>query len=160
MKLNQVRDNKGARKKTMVVGRGIGCTKGKTCGRGVKGQKARTGVRLKAFEGGQSPLIRRMPKRGFKNTNAARFAELNLDRLQQAIDDGRVNIKDMITFEVLREAGVVSYQREGVRLLGGGELKAKVQLTVAGATASAKAAVEKAGGSVTVLQEPAVKAQA
>lgn len=152
MKLNDLRDNPGARKKPMTVGRGIGSGKGKTCGRGVKGQKARTGVSIKGFEGGQMPLHRRMPKRGFKTMFPTDYAELNIGRLQEAIDDGRLDPKTPITEELLLENGVVSKSKDGVRLLGKGQIKAKVTIEVAGATASAIAAVEKAGGKVTVLE--------
>lgn len=154
MKLNEIRDNKGARKKMMTVGRGIGCTKGKTCGRGVKGQKARTGVALKSFEGGQMPLIRRMPKRGFNNIFAKDMAIVNLGRLQEAVDDGRIKSGDTITEEVLVAAGVVQ-RADGVRLLAKGELKAKLNLVVSKASAAAVAAVEKAGGKVTLPAEAA-----
>jgi large subunit ribosomal protein L15 len=150
MKLNDLRDNPGARKKPMTVGRGIGSGKGKTSGRGVKGQKARTGVSIRGFEGGQMPIHRRMPKRGFKMLFAKEYAELNLGRLQAAIDDGRIDIKTEITETFLRENGIVAKAKDGVRLLGKGEIKAKVNITVAGATASAIAAVEKAGGKVTL----------
>src|ERR1700685_4641922 len=150
MKLNDLRDNPGARKKRMTVGRGIGSGKGKTSGRGVKGQKARTGVALRGFEGGQMPLHRRLPKRGFVNIFAKDYAELNVGRLQEAIESGRLDAKNPITAEILAKAGVVSKSRDGVRLLGKGEIKAKVQLTVAGASKSAIAAIEKAGGSVTI----------
>ena len=156
MKLNDLRDNPGARKKPIIVGRGIGSGKGKTCGRGVKGQKARTGVSIKGFEGGQMPLSRRLPKRGFKNIFAKDYAEVNLGRLQQAIDAGRVDAKKPITSESLIASGVASKARDGVRLIGKGELKAKVDLTVAGASKSAVAAVEKAGGKITLT---AVKAE-
>ena len=150
MKLNDMRDNPGARKKSKAVGRGIGSGKGKTCGRGVKGQKARTGVSIRGFEGGQMPLHRRMPKRGFKTLFPKEYAEVNLDRLQKAIDDGRLDIKKPITEAVLMESGVASRAKDGVRLLGKGAIKAKADITVAGASASAIAAVEKAGGKVTV----------
>lgn len=156
MKLNDLRDNAGARKKRMTVGRGIGSGKGKTCGRGVKGQKARTGVSIRGFEGGQMPLHRRLPKRGFKTMFPKDFAELNLGRLQQAIEAGRLDAAKPITEAMLLESGVVTKSKDGVRLLGKGEIKAKVSLTVAGASASAIAAVEKAGGKVTVI----VKAEA
>jgi large subunit ribosomal protein L15 len=151
MKLNDLRDNKGARKKRITVGRGIGSGKGKTCGRGVKGQKARTGVSLGGFEGGQMPLIRRLPKRGFVNIFAKEYSEINLGRLQAAIDAGRVDAKQEITGEVLVKAGLIAKARDGVRILGEGEIKAKVQLTAAGASKSAIAAVEKAGGKLTVV---------
>jgi large subunit ribosomal protein L15 len=157
MKLNDLRDNPGARKKPMTVGRGIGSGKGKTCGRGVKGQKARTGVSIRGFEGGQMPLHRRLPKRGFKTMFPTDYAELNVGRLQEAIDDGRIDIKNEITEDMLLENGVVSKSRDGVRLLGKGQIKAKVQITVSGASKSAIASVEKAGGKVTILavEEPA-----
>lgn len=150
MKLNDLRDNAGARKKPMSVGRGIGSGKGKTSGRGVKGQKARTGVSIRGFEGGQMPLHRRLPKRGFKTLFPKDYAELNLGRLQTAIEAGRVDAKQPITEAMLLQAGVVSKSKDGVRLLAKGEIKAKVNLSVAGASATAVAAVEKAGGSVTL----------
>ena len=150
MKLNDLRDNPGARKKRMTIGRGIGSGKGKTCGRGVKGQKARTGVSIRGFEGGQMPLHRRLPKRGFKMLFARVYAELNVGRLQEAIDAGRIDAKKPITEEILVTSGVAASAKDGVRLLGKGALKAKIDITVAGATAGAIAAVEKAGGKVTV----------
>ena len=141
MKLHELADRPGARKKRSRIGRGIGSGTGKTGGRGGKGQTARSGVRIKGFEGGQMPLHRRLPKRGFKNTPFARkLCEVNLDRIQQAVDA-----------EALVKAGVLRRARDGVRLLGTGEIKAKVAFTVWGASKSAVAAVEKAGGSVTVL---------
>ncbi len=151
MKLNDLRDNPGARKKRMIVGRGIGSGKGKTSGRGVKGQKARTGVSIRGFEGGQMPLHRRLPKRGFNNIFALDFAEVNLGRLQKAIDDGRLDAKQAVTEDMMVKAGLVSKKRDGIRLLAKGEIKAKIQLTVTGASKSAIAAVEKAGGKVTVV---------
>lgn len=154
MKLNDLRDNPGARKDRMVVGRGIGSGKGKTSGRGVKGQKARTGVSIRGFEGGQMPLHRRIPKRGFNNIFAKDYAELNLGRLQAAIESGKVDAKQPITNETLAAAGVVAKSKDGVRVLGKGELKAKVELTVAGASKSAIAAIEKAGGKVTLTAKP------
>ncbi len=157
MKLNDLRDNPGARKKRMTVGRGIGSGKGKTSGRGVKGQKARTGVRLRGFEGGQMPLHRRLPKRGFNNIFAKDYSEINLGRLQAAIESGKVDTKSPITSESLMKSGVVAKSKDGVRLLGKGEIKVKVQLTVAGASKTAIAAIEKAGGSVTVTAKPKVK---
>ena len=150
MKLNEIRDNPGARKRRMIVGRGIGSTKGKTCGRGVKGQKARTGVALKGFEGGQMPLHRRLPKRGFKNIFAHEFSVINLGRLQAAIDAGQIDAAHEITGTMLIERGLVKPARDGVRLLAKGSLKAKVNLTVAGASKSAIDAVTKAGGQVKV----------
>jgi large subunit ribosomal protein L15 len=151
MKLSDLRDNAGARKPRRRVGRGIGSGKGKTGGRGGKGQTARSGVAIKGFEGGQMPLHRRLPKRGFNNIFRKRFNELNLDRIQQAIDAGKLDGAALIDVEALVAAGVLRRARDGVRLLGGGELKAKVDIAVAGASKSAIAAVESAGGSVTVL---------
>ena len=160
MKLNDLRDNPGARKKRMSVGRGIGSGKGKTCGRGVKGQKARTGVSIRGFEGGQMPLHRRLPKRGFKALFPKDYAELNLSRLQQAIEAGRLDVAQPVTEAILRENGLVSKTRDGVRLLGQGEIKVKINLTVAGASASAIAAIEKAGGTVTLTPKKVVAEKA
>ena len=151
MKLSEIADRPGARKTRRRVGRGIGSGKGKTAGRGVKGQKARTGVAVKGFEGGQMPLHRRLPKRGFNKPFRKAFNEINLGRIQQAIDAGKLDIKAAIDNDALVKAGVLRRAKDGVRLLGDGELKAKVALTVAGASKSAVAAVEKAGGSVTIL---------
>jgi len=151
MKLSDLRDNAGARKPRRRVGRGIGSGKGKTAGRGGKGQTARSGVAIKGFEGGQMPLHRRLPKRGFTNIFRKRFNELNLDRVQQAIDAGKLDAAALIDVEALVAAGVLRRAKDGVRLLGGGELKAKVNIAVAGASKSAIAAVENAGGSITVL---------
>ncbi|MBP0578665.1 50S ribosomal protein L15 [Labrys sp. LIt4] len=159
MKLNDLRDNQGATKARIRVGRGIGSGKGKTGGRGVKGQTSRTGVAIKGFEGGQMPLHRRLPKRGFNNIFALDFAEVNLDRIQVAIDAGKLDAKAPVTAEALVEAGVIRRALDGVRLLGRGEIKAKLAFEVAGATKSAVAAVEKAGGSVKVLKAVA-KAEA
>ena len=159
MKLNDLRDNPGARKARITVGRGIGSGKGKTCGRGVKGQKARSGVSIRGFEGGQMPLHRRLPKRGFKSMFPTDYAELNVGRLQEAIDDGRISNKQMITEDMLLEYGLVSKSKDGVRLLGKGVIKAKVELTVAGATATAVAAVEKAGGKVTIIEPKVIVAK-
>jgi large subunit ribosomal protein L15 len=150
MRLNQLSDNPGARKNRIRVGRGIGSGKGKTGGRGGKGQTARSGVAVNGFEGGQMPLYRRLPKRGFKNIFALDFVEVNTGRLQQAIDAGRLDASKPVNADVLRAAGLIGRPRDGVRLLGKGELKAKLDLEVAGASKSAIAAVEKAGGSVKV----------
>jgi large subunit ribosomal protein L15 len=151
MKLNEIRDNEGATKNRMRVGRGIGSGKGKTGGRGVKGQKARTGVAIKGFEGGQMPLHRRLPKRGFNKPNQLQFNEVNLGRIQQALDAGKLAADAAITVEALVAAGVCSKARDGVRILGQGELTAKVSFEVAGASKSAVEAIERAGGSVTIL---------
>jgi large subunit ribosomal protein L15 len=152
MKLTDLKDRPGARKLRRRVGRGIGSGKGKTAGRGGKGQTARTGVAIRGFEGGQMPLHRRLPKRGFNNIFRKEFNEVNLGRVQQAIDAGKLDPAAMIDVEALIKAGVLRRARSGVRLLGAGEIKAKVAFTVAGASKSAVAAVEKAGGSVTVLK--------
>ena len=154
MKLNELSDNKGARKKAMRVGRGIGSGKGKTAGRGQKGQKSRSGVSLRGFEGGQMPLYRRLPKRGFTNIFRKHFAEVNLGRLQKAIDEGKLDPKAPITADLLRAAGLVGRIRDGVRLLAKGEIKAKVTMQVAGASKAAIAAVEKAGGTVELPPAP------
>jgi large subunit ribosomal protein L15 len=151
MKLSDIADNAGSRKKRMRVGRGIGSGKGKTSGRGGKGQTARSGVRIKGFEGGQMPLHRRLPKRGFNNIFALEFVEINLDRIQQAIDAKLIDAKDTVTAETLVKAGVLRRARDGVRLLGRGEIKAKLNIEVHGASKPAVAAVEKAGGSVKIL---------
>ena len=160
MKLNQLSDNPGSRKRRMRVGRGIGSGKGKTAGRGGKGQTARTGVAINGFEGGQMPLHRRLPKRGFNKPFRKEFNEINLGRLQEAIDAGKLDAKAAIDVDALVKAGVLRRAKHGVRLLGEGELKAKVALTVAGASKSAVAAVEKAGGSVTILAPKAEEAAA
>ena len=151
MKLSDLADNAGSRKKRMRVGRGIGSGKGKTAGRGGKGQTARSGVRIKGFEGGQMPLHRRLPKRGFTNIFKLDFAEINLDRLQEAIDSKLVDVKETVTAESLVKTGVLRRAKDGLRLLGRGELKAKIAIEVHGASKSAIAAVEKAGGTVKVL---------
>jgi large subunit ribosomal protein L15 len=151
MKLSDIADNAGSRKKRMRVGRGIGSGKGKTAGRGGKGQTARSGVRIKGFEGGQMPLHRRLPKRGFNNIFRLEFVEINLDRLQEAVDSKLVDAKETVTAESLVKAGVLRRARDGVRLLGRGAVKAKLNIEVHGASKSAIAAVEKAGGSVKIL---------
>ena len=152
MRLNQIADNPGARKARMRVGRGIGSGKGKTAGRGVKGQKSRSGVAIKGFEGGQMPIHMRLPKRGFNNPMRLKFTEINLGRLQTAIDEGKLDAKSPVTAEAMVAAGVIRRARDGVRVLGNGELKTKLELEVAGATASAVKAVEAAGGSVKILR--------
>ena len=151
MRLNEIRDNEGAVKERMRVGRGIGSGKGKTGGRGVKGQKARTGVAIKGFEGGQMPLHRRLPKRGFTPPNAKDYNEVNLGRIQTAIDAGKLDAGKPVTVETLVAAGVLSKPRDGVRILGNGELKAKLAFEVAGTSKTAAEAIEKAGGSLKVL---------
>jgi large subunit ribosomal protein L15 len=162
MKLNDIRDNPGARKERIRVGRGIGSGKGKTGGRGQKGQKSRSGVSIKGFEGGQMPLHMRLPKRGFNNPFAKDYAEVNIGQVQKLIDDKKLDAKKVIDHAALQAAGIARGGKHGVRLLGNGELTAKVDLKVAGASKSALAAVEKAGGSVEVLvaKDPAELAAA
>ena len=152
MKLNQVRDNPAARQPRKRLGRGIGSGLGKTSGRGGKGQTARSGVRIKGFEGGQMPLHRRLPKRGFNNIFALKLNEVNLGKVQAAIDSGKLDAKAVVDAAALVKAGVLRRAKHGVRLLGNGEIKAKVQFEVYGASESAVAAVEKAGGSVKILK--------
>ena len=151
MKLHEIADNAGSRKKRMRVGRGIGSGKGKTSGRGGKGQTARSGVRIKGFEGGQMPLHRRLPKRGFNNIFRLNFVEINLDRIQQAIDAKKLDAGGVINAESLVKSGALRRAKDGVRLLGRGEIKSKVTIEVHGASKSAVAAVEKAGGTVKIL---------
>lgn len=154
MKLNELADNPGSSKKLMRVGRGVGSGKGKTGGRGVKGQKSRRGVSINGFEGGQMPIHMRMPKRGFNALNSKRTQWINLATLQNAIDNKKIDASKDITEDTLVEAGVLRRKKDGVRLLARGELKAKVNITVSGASAAAIAAVEKAGGKVTLLNPP------
>jgi len=159
MRLNGLTDNAGSSKKRMRVGRGIGSGKGKTGGRGVKGQKARTGVAIKGFEGGQMPLHRRLPKRGFHNLFRLDFNEVNIGRIQTAIDAGFLDVKMPVTVDALVAAGVCARARDGVRILGSGELKAVVHFEVVGASKTAVAAIEKLGGSVKILENKADAAQ-
>nr|WP_319382492.1 50S ribosomal protein L15 [uncultured Roseibium sp.] len=151
MKLNELRDNEGAVKERTRVGRGIGSGKGKTGGRGVKGQKSRSGVAIKGFEGGQMPLHRRLPKRGFTNIFAKDYNTVSVGRVQKAIDAGKLNASETVTVETLKAAGVVKRVRDGVRIVANGELTAAVTFEVAGASKGAVAAIEKAGGKVAVL---------
>jgi len=151
MNLNELRDNEGARPSRKRVGRGIGSGKGKTGGRGVKGQKSRSGVAIKGYEGGQMPIYRRLPKRGFSNIFAKDFNIVSLGRIQAAIDAGKLDAKKTVDAAALAEAGVIRRVKDGVRVLADGDLKAKVTFEVAGASKSAVEKIEKAGGSVTVL---------
>ena len=162
MKLNQLSDNPGAHKARMRVARGIGSGKGKTGGRGQKGQKSRSGVAIKGFEGGQMPLHMRLPKRGFNNPFAKDYAEVNLGLVQKLVDAGKLDAKKLVDHEALQAAGVARGGKDGVRLLGKGELTAKVSFKVAGASKGAIAAVEKAGGAVEVIvaKDPAALAAA
>jgi large subunit ribosomal protein L15 len=150
MKLNELHDNAGATKKRKRVARGPGSGTGKMAGRGIKGQKSRSGVAINGYEGGQMPLYMRLPKRGFNNINAKTHAVVNLGLLQKFIDAKKINAKKPITEEVLVESGLVRRVKDGVRILAKGELTAKIDLTVSGASKSAVAAVEKAGGKLTV----------
>lgn len=159
MKLNELRDNEGARKSRMRVGRGPGSGKGKTAGRGHKGQHSRTGKSLLGFEGGQMPLHMRMPKRGFNKPNRARYAEVNLWRLAKAIEGGRLDAGKPIDAEALLASGVVRRVHDGVRLLGDGGIGVALTLTVHSATASARKAVEAAGGTLTLLAPPREQAE-
>jgi large subunit ribosomal protein L15 len=152
MKLNQIKDNKGARQSRVRVGRGIGSGLGKTAGRGQKGAKARSGVSIAGFEGGQMPLHMRIPKRGFNNIFAKDYAEVNLGAVQKAIDAGKLDIKGVLDHDALKAAGLARGGRDGVRLLGKGELKAKLNLRVAGVSKGAREAVEKAGGSIELIE--------
>jgi large subunit ribosomal protein L15 len=158
MKLNDIKDNAGATKSRIRVGRGIGSGKGKQAGRGGKGQTARSGVRIKGFEGGQMPLHRRLAKRGFTPPSQIDLNEVNLGRVQSAIDAGKLDAGKPITVEALIEAGVVARARDGVKILGNGEIKAKADFEVYGASKSAVAAIEKAGGSVKTLKAEAAPA--
>jgi len=158
MKLNELRDNEGATHSRKRVGRGIGSGSGKTGGRGVKGQKSRSGVSINGFEGGQMPLYRRLPKRGFNNIFAKEFTTVSVGRIQAAIDAKKLDAKETVTAEVLVKAGVIRRVRDGVRLLSDGELKAKVAFDIAGASKAAIEKVEKAGGSVK-LPEAAAAAE-
>jgi large subunit ribosomal protein L15 len=162
MKLNDIRDNAGARKGRIRVGRGIGSGKGKTGGRGQKGQKSRSGVAVKGFEGGQMPLHMRLPKRGFNNIFAKDYAEVNIGIVQKAIEAKKLDAKGTIDHAALKAAGLARGGKDGVRLLGKGELTAKVSFKVAGASKGAREAVEKAGGSIELIvpKDPAELAAA
>jgi len=151
MRLNQLADNPGSHKRRRRLGRGLGSGRGKTAGRGQKGQKARSGVRVDGFEGGQMPLFRRLPKRGFTNIFRLRYVEINTGRLQKAIDDGRLNAGAPIDVNVLREAGVISHPRDGLRLLAKGDIKSAITIEVTGASQAAIDQVAKAGGKVNVI---------
>ena len=153
MKLNELRDNKGARQSRVRVGRGIGSGLGKTAGRGQKGAKARSGVSIAGFEGGQMPLHMRLPKRGFNNIFARDYAEVNIGAVQKAIDAGKLDVKATLDHNALKAAGLARGGKDGVRLLGKGEFKAKASFKVAGVSKGAREAVEKAGGSIEVLEQ-------
>ncbi len=157
MRLNELRDKQGATRARKRLGRGIGSGLGKTSGRGMNGQKSRSGVAIKGFEGGQMPLSRRLPKRGFKNIFTKHYNEINVGRIQVAIDAGKLDAKNPVTLDLLIGAGLVRRTRDGVRLLGHGEIKTKLAFEVTGASANAIKAVEAAGGSVTVTPLPRPK---
>ncbi|WP_375648466.1 50S ribosomal protein L15 [Bartonella sp. MU70NMGDW] len=148
MKLNELRDCEGATKNRKRVGRGIGSGTGKTGGRGVKGQKSRSGVSLNGFEGGQMPIYRRLPKRGFRNFFAKTYNEVSLGRIQLAVDAGKLNIEKPVDMIALREAGIIRREKDGVRLLSDGDLKAKITFHVSGASQAARVKIEKVGGQV------------
>jgi large subunit ribosomal protein L15 len=154
MKLNEITDNDGATHNTKRVGRGIGSGKGKTGGRGVKGQKSRSGVAINGFEGGQMPIYRRLPKRGFNNIFKSDFVVVSVARLQAAVDAGKLDAKMTVDAAALKAAGVIRRIKDGVRILSDGELKAKLTLEVAGASKTAVEKIEKAGGSVKLLSTP------
>ena len=156
MKLNQLADNQGARRHKLKVGRGSSSGLGKTCGRGVKGAKARTGTKVYGFEGGQMPLYMRLPKRGFNNIFANDFAEVGLSRIQKAIDEKKLDAGAKITEDALRKAGLVRQSRHGVRLLGG-SLRAKLEIEIAGASSSAQEQIRHAGGSITLTFKKPVR---
>ena len=157
MRLNQLRDNPGATKSRKRIGRGPGSGTGKTGGRGIKGQKSRSGVAINGYEGGQMPLYMRLPKRGFNKPNRKKFAVVNLGILQKFIDAKKIDAKKAITEEVMLESGLIRRKLDGVRVLAKGEFSAKIDLSVTGASASAKEAVEKAGGSLTVTTPAAAE---
>jgi len=156
MRLNELRDNPGATKEKKRVGRGPGSGKGKTAGRGIKGQKSRSGVAINGYEGGQMPLYQRLPKRGFNNINAKRYAVINLGILQKFIDNGKLDIKSTLNEEVLLNSGLVRRVWDGVRLLNKGQITSKVNIEVTGASKTAVAAIEKAGGTVKAIKSTPV----
>ena len=158
MRLNEIQENAGAAKRKVRVGRGIGSGVGKTAGRGMKGQKSRSGVAIKGFEGGQMPLYRRLPKRGFSKWRRKSFNAINVGALQAAIDAGRVDAGQAMDITSLVEAGIIRRAKDGLRILGGGELTAKISVTADHVTPAAKAAIEKAGGSITLVEKKVLAA--
>ncbi|ABA77881.1 50S ribosomal protein L15 [Rhodobacter sphaeroides] len=160
MKLNELRDNEGAARKKKRVARGPGSGKGKTAGRGIKGQKSRSGVALNGYEGGQMPLYRRLPKRGFTKPNRKEYAVVNLGLIQKFVDAGKLDASQPIDENAIVAAGVTSHKRDGIRVLAKGEITAKLALTVSGASKSAVEAIEKAGGSITLTAPAAAAASA
>lgn len=158
MRLNEINDNEGARKRRVRIGRGIGSGCGKTGGRGGKGQTARSGVAIGGFEGGQMPLHRRLPKRGFNKWRAKDFNEINVGALQKAVEEGKLKAGQSVDVAALIEAGILRRPKDGLRILGAGELKSKLTVTANGASASAKAAIEKAGGSLKIIEVKVLEA--
>jgi large subunit ribosomal protein L15 len=158
MRLNEINDNAGARKRRVRIGRGIGSGCGKTGGRGGKGQTARSGVAIGGFEGGQMPLHRRLPKRGFNKWRAKDFNEINVGALQKAVEDGKLKAGQTVDVEALIAAGILRREKDGLRVLGTGELKTKLTVTANGASASAKAAIENAGGSLSIIEVKVLEA--
>ncbi len=157
MKLNELRDNEGATHRKKRIGRGPGSGKGKMGGRGIKGQKSRSGVAIKGYEGGQMPLYQRLPKRGFNNINSKTYSVVNLGLIQKFIDEGKIDVKAEITEDALIASGLVRRKKDGIRVLAKGEFSAKAKISVTGASKGAVAAVEKAGGSLTVTSAPAAE---
>jgi large subunit ribosomal protein L15 len=158
MRLNEINDNEGARKRRVRIGRGIGSGCGKTGGRGGKGQTARSGVAIGGFEGGQMPLHRRLPKRGFNKWRAKDFNEINVGALQKAVEEGKLKAGQTVDVAALVDAGILRRAKDGLRILGTGELKTKLSVTANGASASAKAAIEKAGGSLSIIEVKVLEA--
>lgn len=158
MRLNELKENEGAAKRRVRVGRGIGSGVGKTAGRGVKGQKSRTGVAIKGFEGGQMPIYRRLPKRGFTKWRRQAFNVLNIERLQSAITDGRLDAGQPVDLAKLVETGILRRPKDGLRILGNGTLSSAINITADHVTASARAAIEKAGGSITLIEKKVLPA--
>ena len=153
MKLNEIKDNLGSTKSRKRIGRGIGSGKGKTSGKGHKGQKSRSGVSIKGFEGGQMPIHRRLPKRGFTNINRINYTELNLDNIQKLIDGNKIDPKKMISYKTLIDLGLVKSKKAKIKLLGKGNIKVKIDIEVSAFSKSAKDSVEKVGGSVIILED-------
>ena len=151
MKLNQIKDNEGSVKPRKRIGRGIGSGTGKTSGKGHKGQKSRSGVSIKGFEGGQMPIHRRLPKRGFKNINRTDFTELNLDKIQNLIDSKKIDPKKIIDYKTFLELGLIKSKKSKVKLLGKGEVKQKIDIMISASSKSAKESVEKMGGSIIIF---------
>jgi len=151
MRLNEIKDNSDAKQNKKRVGRGIGSGKGKTSGKGHKGQKARSGVAIKGFEGGQMPLHRRLPKHGFNNIFRKEYSIIGLDVIQKAIDSGKIDEKKLINAQVLKEKGVITKVKDGIKLLGNGSIKSKIEIEVAAASNSAKDAIEKVNGKISII---------